>query len=90
MIVPMIDLGMNDADKHINRKKHTEYMTPTLSGTCYAVSLDVSYRVYQRECRHFKHLQLREEKRYGNVGNCSVIINSNSFIDASCAHPNCS
>lgn len=38
MIVPMIDLGMSDAHKHLNRKKHTEYMTPTVSGICYAAT----------------------------------------------------
>ncbi|PNF39729.1 hypothetical protein B7P43_G05323 [Cryptotermes secundus] len=64
MIVPIIDLGMGDGNKHLNRKKHTEYTTPTLSGTCYAASLDVSYQVYQRECWDFKQLQLRNEKRW--------------------------
>lgn len=72
----MIDLGMSDADNHLNRKKHTEYMIPTLSGACYVASHDVSHRVYQKQYRDFKHLQLRNENRYGNVGTCNVFINS--------------
>jgi hypothetical protein len=36
----------------------------------------------------FKHLQLRNEKRYDNVGTstCSVIVNSYSFTETSCTH----
>jgi hypothetical protein len=76
MIVPMIDLGMSDADNRLHRKKHTEYTIPTLSGACYAPSLDVSHRVYKKEYWDFKHWQLRNENRYGNVGTCNVFINS--------------
>jgi hypothetical protein len=34
------------------------------------------YRVYQKEYRDFKHLQLRNENRYDDVGTCSLIVNS--------------
>jgi hypothetical protein len=56
---------MSDADNHLHRKKHTEYIIPILSGARYAASLDVSYRVYQKEYWDFKHLQLRNVNRYG-------------------------
>jgi hypothetical protein len=37
------------------------------------------YRVYQNECRDMRHLQVRNENRYDDVGICSIIVNSVSF-----------
>jgi hypothetical protein len=42
-----------------------------------------THRIYQNECRHFKHLLFRNKNRYTD-GFCSITKNYNSSTDTSC------
>jgi hypothetical protein len=39
------------------------------------------YRVYQKECPDFRHLHLRNENRYDDIGTCILLVYSHSFTD---------